>query len=75
MRIQPNAEVIALMRVDQLAREMINSLYRNPSPEWATFVDPHYEFACSGQWFAYVIDEAEMETIIRIVAIESPSFI
>lgn len=75
MRMQPDADVIAAMRADPLIREMIKSLYHDPTPEWATFVDPQYEFACSGHWFAYVIDEAAMETVIRIVLIETPSFI
>ena len=75
MRIQLDRDVIAHMRVDKLARDMIASLRDNPTPEWAAFVDPHYEFASSGQWFAYVIDVGGMETVIRIVTIESPSFI
>ncbi len=70
MRLQPSPAVIAYMRTDEQARELIKSLRDNQKPEWATFDGLHYTFDCSGRQILYVIDVGGMETVIRIKLVD-----
>lgn len=69
MRLQISQRLQQAMRnpVNIDLRNMIKSLFDDPRPGWATRVEgraERYEFAVSGMFVQYEIDESGGETIV-----------